>query len=89
MNLWLAPTGTGPGEIIDYPHLEPQLVIDSVQDADLDCHVEVENIGNRKVENLRTAMHTQEMYSAEASLPLLPTLPPHGHLSLPCSQILV
>jgi hypothetical protein len=85
MNQWLAPDKSSSEITIDYPHLEPQLVIDSVSDSQLDCHLEVENIGEWQVDNLRNAMSTEEMYGADVSMPLLPTLPSRGHLSIPCS----
>jgi hypothetical protein len=66
------------------PHLQTRLVIDSIpQDADAEFHVEVENIGQLQINGLRAGMRTPEMTSQDVSMPLPPTLPPGGRLSIP------
>jgi hypothetical protein len=64
------------------PHLQTRLVIDSVQDADIDFHIEVENISRWQVDALRSGMRTPDVVDLEVSAPLPPTLPPGGHLAI-------
>jgi hypothetical protein len=65
------------------PHLQARLVIDAVRNADLDFHIEIENIGALQINELRGSMRTPEMTAIDAGLPLAPTLPPAGRLSIP------
>jgi len=64
------------------PHLQTQLVLDSVLGADIDFHIEVENISELQVNGLRAEMKTPEMTSIDVSSPLPPILPPGGRLSI-------
>jgi hypothetical protein len=66
------------------PHLQTRLVIDSIpQDADIEFHIEVENISQLQIDGLRAGMRTTEMTTQDVSMPLPPTLPPGGRLSIP------
>jgi hypothetical protein len=70
------------------PHLQTRLVIDSIpQDADIEFHIEVENISQLQINGLRTGMRTAEMTSQDVSVPMPPTLPPGGRLSIPGSPV--
>jgi len=70
------------------PHLQTQLVIDSVpQGTDIEFHIEVENISKLQVNGLRAGMRTAEMTSLDVSLPLPPSLPPGGRLSIPGNPV--
>jgi hypothetical protein len=69
------------------PHLQTRLVIDSVQDLDVDFHIEVENISKLQVNGLRAGMRIPEMTSLDVSMPLPPTLPPGGRLSIPGNPV--
>ncbi len=70
------------------PHLQTRLVIDSIpQDADIEFHIEVENISQLQINGLRAGMRTTEMTSQDVSMPRPPTLPPGGRLSIPGSPV--
>ena len=70
------------------PHLQTRLVIDSIPpDADIEFHIEVENISPLQINGLRAGMRTLEMTSQDVSMPLPPTLPPGGRLSIPGNPV--
>lgn len=69
--------------VLPIPHLQARLVIDTVRSADLDFHIEVENISLLEVQELRGNMRTGVMTEMDVAMPLAPVLPAGGHISIP------
>lgn len=61
--------------------IQTRLIIDSVNTRKVESHIQLENVGNVLVKNIRVGFYTKHFQNIEAKLPLGRVLPPNGKIS--------
>jgi hypothetical protein len=67
---------------VEPPHLQAKLMIDAVSE-DVQFHIEVQNIGQQEIKDVRSKMQTSEMTDVITSVPVAPIIPAGGRISIP------